>query len=189
VTGQRILIGCGGVLALGVVVLLAVLVGSVIGGGGSSPSPTVTDSEDKAKKKTESKKKEDPKNIVVAAGEPAELRDRSLVVNEVANFIPPNQFSRPDPGNEFVRVFVTLTNTSNQAFDYNPNNFKAQDSNGVEKTPQTISQLPYAVHHASLAPGGTLEGNLVFQVPQGDSGLSLVYEPFERNVGTVNVTL
>ena len=51
-------------------------------------------------------------------------------------------------------------------------------------------QLPYTFQHGSLAPNGTLEGNMVFQVPQGDTGLSLIYEPFEqRSIGTITVTL
>jgi hypothetical protein len=64
-----------------------------------------------------------------------------------------------------------------------------QDSNGVQHRGQALTELPYPVRPGTLAPGGTLEGNLVFEVPRGDSGLSLLYEPFERNVGTVTVTL
>ncbi len=168
--GRRILIGCGGLLALSVVALLAVLVGSVIFGGGSS--------------------KTEPENVETAVGETAELRDRTLVVNEVErNHLPPNQFSRPEGGNEFIRAFITLTNTSNEPFDYNPNNFKVQDSNGVQRTPQSTPELPYPVHHASLAPGGVIQGNMVFEVPQDDREPRLLYEPFERNVGTVIVAL
>ena len=175
--------------------ILAALVGATLGGGGSSPSPPASppasDSEDKTTKKTEPKKKEAPKNVEIAVGQTAELRDRTLAVNEVErNYAPPTRVPNLEPGNEFVRMFVTLTNSGNQTFDYNPNNFKVQDSNGVQQTPRNPSQLPYAFHHGSLAPGGTLEGNMVFQVPQGDPGLSLVYEPFEhRTTGTITVTL
>jgi hypothetical protein len=168
--GRRILIGCGGLLALSVVALLAVLVGSVIFGGGSS--------------------KTEPENVETAVEETAELRDRTLVVNEVErNYLPPNQFSRPEGVNEFIRVFIVLTNTSDEPLDYNPNNFKVQDSNGVQKTPQSIPELPYPVHHASLAPGGMIQGNMVFEIPQDDRGPRLLYEPFERNLGTVTVAL
>jgi hypothetical protein len=76
-TGQRILIGCGAFLALGVVAILAALVGATLGGGGSSPSPPASppasESEDKTTKKTEPKKKEAPKNVEVAVGQTAEL--------------------------------------------------------------------------------------------------------------------
>jgi Domain of unknown function (DUF4352) len=125
-------------------------------------------------------------------GETAELSDRTLVANEVErNYVPPGRLPRqPEFGSEFIRVYVTMTNTGNQSFDYNLLNFKVQDSNGVQHNSQTMTDLPYRVSHGSLAPGGTLEGNMPFQVPQGDNGLKLVYEPFERrNLGTVTVTL
>jgi len=50
-------------------------------------------------------------------------------------------------------------------------------------------ELPHPIHHASLAPGGMIQGNMVFEVPQDDRGPRLLYEPFERNVGTVTVAL
>jgi hypothetical protein len=67
--------------------------------------------------------------------------------------------------------------------------FEIQDSNGVQHTGEALSELPYRIETGDLAPGGTLEGNLVFQIPQGDSGIGMVYEPFERDAGTVTVAL
>ena len=113
------------------------------------------------------------------------------MINEVErNYLPPTRFTRVEPGYELVRVYLTLTNTGNQQFPYNPLNFEVQDSNGVQRARTIVSELPYPVESGDLAPGGTLEGNLVFEVPEGDRGLSLVYEPFEeRTVGTVTVSL
>src|SRR4028119_1789837 len=45
-----------------------------------------------------------------------------------------------------------------------PLDFKAQDSNGVQKSYQSFSELPYSLEFGDLAPGGTVEGNLVFEV-------------------------
>ena len=86
-------------------------------------------------------------------------------------------------------MYVTLENTGNQSFDYNPGKFFIQDSSGVQHRGQALSELPYPISSGSLAAGGTLAGNLVFEVPRGDSGLNLLYEPFERDVGTVTVSL
>ena len=193
---RNILIGCGAVVVLGVLLFIALVVGVLIGGGGSnkqstSDTATTTEESEEEKKKPEPKKKTGPNNVQASVGQTAELSDRTLVVNEVErNYAPPSRVPNLEPGNEFVRVFVTLTNTDNQTFDYNPNNFKVQDSNGVQQTPRNPPQLPYTFQHGSLAPNGTLEGNMVFQVPQGDTGLSLIYEPFEqRSIGTITVTL
>ena len=181
------LLGCGGLLVL-LVILVVVVVALAPSGGNQTSQGGGGEAEEKQKKTP--KTKTGPENVEATVGETAELQDRTLVVNEVErNFSPPTRASGLKPGNEFVRVFITLTNTSNQTFDYNPNNFKMQDSAGVQQTPRSMAQLPYSISHGSLAPGGTLEGNMVVQVPQGDSGLSLVYEPFERGLGTITVTL
>ena len=188
------LLGCGGLVALLLAALLVVAVVSgptnqtaQSGGGGQENS----EESKEEKKKPEPKKKSGPDNVQASVGQTAELSDRTLVVNEIErNYAPPTRVPNLQPGNEFVRMFVTLTNTGNQTFDYNPNNFKVQDSNGVQQTPRNPPQLPYTFQHGSLAPNGILEGNMVFQVPQGDPGLSLQYEPFEqRSIGTITVTL
>jgi hypothetical protein len=105
-----------------------------------------------------------------------QLRDRTLVVNEVEGYSPPNRFQRPQQGNEYLRVYVTVRNTGDQTINYNPLDFKVQDSNGVQKNYETISEMPYRFEYGSLAPDGTVEGNLVFEVPQGDNNLQLIYE-------------
>jgi Domain of unknown function (DUF4352) len=185
-TWRRLLIGCGGLLALGVVLFVVLVIGIAIGRGGDTEQTERLEAE----KNPTPKKKASSQSIEVAVGERAELADRTLIVHEVdRNYTPPTRVSGLQPDEEPLRVYITMANTSNQSFDYNPNNFKVQDSSGVQKTPQSPTQLPARIEHGSLAPGGTLEGNMVFYVPQGDTGLSLVYEPFERGLGTVTVTL
>ncbi len=184
---RALLIGCGGLAALGVVLFIVLVIGIAIGGGGDTDRTERLEAE----KKPTPKKKAASQNFEAAVGEYAELEDRTLVVNDVQrNFAPESRVGQPNLGNELVRVFVTLTNTSNQPFTYNPNNFKVQGSSGVQRTPLSVPDLPYPVRHGSLAPGGTLEGNMVFEVPRGDGGIRMVYEPYERErLGTVTVTL
>jgi hypothetical protein len=81
-----------------------------------------------------------------------------------------------------IRVYITLRNTGNLSINYNPLDFKVQDSNGVQKNYENISEMPYRLDYGSLASDGKVEGNLAFEVPQGDNNLQLVYEanPFER---------
>jgi Domain of unknown function (DUF4352) len=184
---RGLLIGCGGFAALGVVLFIVLLIGIATGGGGDTDRTERLEAE----KKPPPKKKPASQNVEAVVGESAELEDRALVVNDVQrNFTPESRVGQPKVGNELVRVFVTLTNTSNQPFAYNPNNFKVQYSSGVQRIPHSVPDLPYPVRHGSLAPGGPLEGNMVFEVPQGDRGIHMVYEPFERErLGTVTVTL
>jgi hypothetical protein len=184
------LLGCGGLVALLLVALLVVAVVSgppsqtaQSGGGGQDNDG----SEEKEEKKPAKKKMSGPENVEVAVGETAELSDRTLIVNEVQHGYPPQRYQRLEPGTELLRVYVTLKNTSNQAFNYNLNNFQVQDSNGVQKNPTTVTDLPYRVEYGDLAAGGTMEGNIVYEVPEGDRNLKLVYEanPFQRQTITV----
>ena len=184
------LLGCGGLVALLLVALLVVAIVSrpttqtaQSGGGGQESSGE----EEKEEKKPEPKKKSGPENVEVAVGETAELSDRTLEVNEVQHGYPPQRSQRVEPGTELLRVYVTLKNTSNQAFNYNLHNFQVQDSNGVQKAPTIAIDLPYRVEFGDLAAGGTMEGNLLYEVPEGDNNLQLIYEanPFQRQTVTV----
>jgi len=185
------LLGCGGLVVLLLVALLVVAVVSgptkqtaQSGGGGQESSG---EEEKEEKKKSEPKKKSGPENVAVAVGETAELQDRDLVVNEVQHGYPPRRGQRLEPGTELIRLYITLRNTGNQPINYNPLDFKVQDSNGVQKNYEGMSDLPYRLEYGSLAPDGTVEGNLAFEVPQGDNNLQLVYQAnqFQRQTVTV----
>lgn len=159
-------------------------------GGHRCRSPYQAPKQESTTTKGTPKTKADSRNVQIGVGEVAELSDRTLVVNEVQRNYPPPRYSRVQPGNELTRVYITLKNTGNRSFDHNLNNFKVQNSNGVQKTPQVITELPNRIEYGSLASGGTLEGNMVFEVPQGDSNLSLIYEPYEHmSTATVTVAL
>ena len=186
------LLGCGGLVAL---LLVALLVVAVVSGptkqtaqsGGGGQESGGEEEEEKEEKKPAEKKKSGPENVEVAVGETAELRDRTLLVNEVQHGYPPRRGQRLEPGNELLRVYITLKNTGNQPINYNPLDFKVQDSNGVQKNYEGMSDLPYRLEYGSLAPDGTVEGNLAFEVPQGDNNLQLVYQAnqFQRQTVTV----
>src|SRR5215208_4007423 len=152
------LLGCGGLVAL---LLVALLVAAVVSGPtnqtAQSGGEEGQESGESEKKPAPNKKKSGPENVTAKVGESAQLGDRTLVVNEVEGYAPPNQFQRPQSGNEYLRVYVTLRNTGNQPFDYNPLDFKVQDSNGVQKNPEFISEMPYSLELGSLAPDGTVE--------------------------------
>jgi len=182
------LLGCGGVIGL---LLVAILVVAIVSNPSSKTSSgTQANQEQGEDKKKSTKAKSEPNSVEVGVGETAQLRDRSLVVTDVErNFMPPNRFTRIEPGNEMVRVAITLENTGDQSFSYNTHDFKMQDSNGVQKNTETIMELPNRVDFGDLAPGGTLQGNIIFQVPQGDNNLALVYETDIFSKQTITVRL
>jgi hypothetical protein len=188
------LLGLGGLVALLLVALLVVAVvsGSTnqtaqSGGGGQENGGSEEKEAKEEKKKSEPKKKSGPENVAVAVGETAELQDRNLVVNEAQHGYPLRRGQKLEPDSELLRVYITLKNTGNQPINYNPLDFKVQDSNGVQKNYEGMSDLPYRLEYGSLAPDGTVEGNLAFEVPQGDNNLQLVYQAnqFQRQTITI----
>ena len=108
---------------------------------------------------------------------------------EERNYVSPNQFTKPQSGNKFVRVNVTITNTSNNQISFNPNDFKLQDANGVQRNYRVDSSMPNALNSGNLAANGSVTGNLLFEPQQGATGLKLLYKPnvFRSETFTVNL--
>ena len=89
-----------------------------------------------------------------------------------------NQLTVPQSGYEFVKVQITIENNSSNQISYSTYDWKLQDSKGVIKD---VAFATYGVDGAldsgSLAPKGKVSGFIVFEVPIGDAGLVLQYNP------------
>ena len=174
-TRRNILIGCGVVVLLGVLLFVALLEGVVIGGRGDS---------------TQSARSAAPEPGS-SLRETAEMRDRNFVVNEVEwDYVPPRNAARPQVGNAFARVNVTVTNICSEDINLTPVTFKMQDSNGVQRDGLLAPEMPNAITVGGIAPGGAPSGNVLLEYPQGDPGLKLVYIPSEarpEDSATVNL--
>lgn len=89
-----------------------------------------------------------------------------------------NQFITAQSGNEYVKVQVTIENSSADQVSYNTFDWKMQDSKGVIKDVASASYgVDGALSSGELAPKGKVAGFLVFEVPAGDPGLTLQYAP------------
>lgn len=124
-------------------------------------------------------------------GEPALLNDRMLTVNAVQRNFVPDSTERPKQGDEYIRVNITLVNTSDSAIDYNPLQFSIEDpNNGIQRNTESVQQVPDALNvPGTIGALGTLNGNLVFQAPQGATNLKLVYKPNPLSGDTITVAL
>jgi|SRR5947209_7034845 len=99
-----------------------------------------------------------------------------------------DQFTKPKPGNEFIVVHVKLNNTSSDEKDYNPFDFHVKSGSGNITTEEVIPPSTYTgnneLNSGKLAAGGTVEGDLIFQVPKGDHKAQLTWQPsFFGNAG------
>jgi hypothetical protein len=196
-TLRRALIGCGVLLALGVIVVVAVFVGVIIGNNNkdntaSSPSPEQDSTTQPAAKAPPSPAPKTASGQVEGnLNEPIDLRSRVLTVNEAErNYQSGQPGGQPPAGDEFVRVNLTLENTSSSDnVSLNPLEFKVEDSTGVQNPYRPMPRMPNAISSSSLAPGGKTTGNLVFPVAQGDPNLKLIYQPIGINLGGASIAL
>jgi hypothetical protein len=70
-------------------------------------------------------------------------------------------------------VNVTLSNKGNTSASYNEFYYEVEDSKGLERD---VSLIPVreGFTRGTVAPGGAVTGNMIFEVPRGDSGLKLI---------------
>lgn len=113
-------------------------------------------------------------------GETMVFKDRKVTVTSVErNFSTGNDYNSPEEGKEFVKIDITVTNTSTSNLHTYAGDWKMQDSNGVINTYDLMATS--AVKNAldmsvELAGGGQVSGALVFEVPKDDNNLQLQYK-------------
>jgi len=193
---RRILIGWGALGTVGVV-LVVVLALAVVNGCSRGTDSTESSSrgETQAPSTTSSGKSQDSRNTdsankEYAVGDTVDLSDRTLKVNEAqSNYLPLNQSSRPVPGNQFVRVNVTLMNKSSGQISFTPFDFKLQDANGVQRGYTIAVDMPNPLNTSNLAPNDSVIANIAFEAPQGDEGFRLLYKPIASSSETAMVNL
>lgn len=148
---------------LGVVVLAAI--GMVASSGGNK-----TGNFDTAINPASTQKSE------YAVGEEVKQGSITLTVTDVQkNYSTGDQFSKPEAGKEFVRVNVKLVNGSSSTRSYNVYDFKIQTSTGNRLDEAFVVGVPNELHYGELASGGSVVGNIVFEVPENDKSLKLIY--------------
>jgi hypothetical protein len=106
----------------------------------------------------------------------AEYVDRWRVTAVRWSDQPAGRFSSPKPGNRFVVVIVRYDNGTPKVGHFNALDWKLQDSAGVRRTYAFFSDRDDLLSSGDLAPGGFVSGSLVFEVPQADNHLELIYE-------------
>lgn len=90
-----------------------------------------------------------------------------------------NQFIAPEAGKEFVKVQVSIKNKSSQQVSYNTFDWKMKDSKGdIKDVASAAFSIDGALNSGELAATtGGKEGFLIFEVPSGDTELTLQYSP------------
>jgi hypothetical protein len=167
------------------VIIAVIVLGGIAGAAscGSSETNTTSTTQGTSTPKVEEKTE-------FAVGETIDIDSKQLTVTNVErNYETGNQFSKPESGNEFVLVTVTIQNNSKSDLMYSTFNFQLQDSNGVKHNEAITALTEGRLNTGTLAPGGKITGKLAYEVPQGDTGLKLVFESGSLFDKTVTVKL
>ncbi len=119
---------------------------------------------------------------------------QAITVNDVATTLVSvqrlsgDQFTQPKDGNEFIVVHVKITNNSSSEVDYNPFDFHVRSGSGNITDEEVVPPSTYTgnneLNSGKLSSGGTVEGDIIFQVPKGDHASELTWQPsFFGNAG------
>lgn len=112
-----------------------------------------------------------------AVGEIIAIEDMEMTVVSAQDFAAPNEYEVPEEGKVYLIVNITLENKGDAAADFNAFNYKIQDANGVQTDTAFVTSVPNEMGSGSLAPGGKLNSNIVFEVPVDKVALKLVMVP------------
>lgn len=84
--------------------------------------------------------------------------------------------SAPKQGSQFVKVSIRVKNDSDSEINVSEKDMKIKDSNGAIENPASATYtLDDQFESAILLPGGTREGTAIFEVPENDDELKLIY--------------
>jgi Domain of unknown function (DUF4352) len=98
------------------------------------------------------------------------------------------QYYTKKAGKELVKVAVQLENKSKVEMSYGLFDFKMKDSAGDIKS-NTYASVENELSVGQLAEGGKKTGNLIFEVPQDDANLTLIYSPSFWGTNKINVKM
>jgi hypothetical protein len=126
-----------------------------------------------------------------AMGDLIEIGDLTLTVNEVTN-PPGDDFNKPDEGNIFVVVDVTITNNSSAAENISSlmqMSLKDDTGQGYDLDLTASMASDGKTPDGEIAPGETIRGQVGYEVPEDATGLVFVFDADVWGHGKVFVAL
>ena len=140
-------------------------------GQGGGPAETTTDSSDED---TETAEETGPETAQAAVGDVVEGDRLALVVYDIERTTEIGEFVTADAGNEFIVVDLAAKNKSENEYISFSSFLQTslRDSESYEYD-QTITGSDNALSSGELVPGEVTRGVIVFEVPEGSSGLTL----------------
>jgi flagellar basal body-associated protein FliL len=168
-----------------VLVLFASVGAGVLASHGGNPSASTTTNSSASSSNTSSNSFNTSSNstsapVVGKVGQTITVDSAGCTLVSVKT-IAGDDFTQPKPGNEFIVVHVKIHNSNSQQTDYNTFDFHVKSGTGNVTDEEAIPPSPYTANNelnsGQLDPGGTVEGDIIFQVPVGDHKAELTWQP------------
>lgn len=123
-------------------------------------------------------------------GESVKLGDWAVTVNSVENpFTSSSSFDTPAEGKKYVAVDVSVQNNSTKPEIVSSLAcFSLQDSTGQSYTQALVAGAPSAPN-GEVAPGETVRGTIVYEVPESATGLKEKFKCDLFSTGTATINL
>ena len=169
----------GGCLALIVLGIILGIIIAVIAGASAGHVVTTTSSN------TSSSSSSSSGNQVSKIGGTITLNGVQATLVSVKTY-PGTDVDIPKAGNEYVVVHVRLHNTTDNEVDYNVFDFHTKSGTGniTDETLVSFVNSSDQLNSGKLAAGGSVEGDIVFEVKKGDHQAELTWQPsFFGNAG------
>jgi hypothetical protein len=175
-------------------VLVVVIIGFAISQSGNNEPKKVSQSNQSTTESEQSKQAQTastestPKTKTFKIGETVQLKDYKVTVNKIRTS-QGDDVSQPKQGNEFLYVDCTVENISNEQKTVSSvMMFKVEDKDG-RSYEQTITTDGNGQLDGDVAPGRKITGEYIVEVPQGKTGLDLVFDSSLISSGQVIVNL
>lgn len=155
-------------------VLIVLIILGAIGGAAGSNSPKKV-GENKSATTSTQKSESKPKTQTFKIGDVVQLKDYKVTVNKVRTGNGAEGME-PEQGKQYFYVDCTIENTSDKEKDISSVlMFKVQDSDG-RSCDQSIPGDQNGQLDGKVSPGQKLSGEYVVKIPQGKTGLRLVFD-------------
>lgn len=159
--------------------------------GENSTTAKTTSNETKHSGKKENNEQKEQGPQIFKIGDIVSIKDFNVAVNKIY-IVQPNEFIKPDDGKEFLAIDITIENTSNAEKTVSSMiMFKVVDKDG--------RACEYSLTGQSIAKAGQLDGTVgvgrkmtgvyVVEVPKGQTGLELEFQPSFISNGQMVVKL
>ncbi len=175
-----IVLGVVGVIVLGCIGVSALVINTA-----KNTTSTTISTVDTAVATTSSGSTPSTTGQVAKVGQTITLQDIAATLVSVKK-LPDDQYSPAAPGNMYIAVHVKVVNHSSGEVNYNPFDFHLKSGAGNITDEAFTSSYTgnNQLNSGKLSPGGSVEGDILFQVGKNDHKAQLTWQPnFLGNAG------